>query len=109
MLEPGRAAAALLLAAFLPATAWAAPPSAERQAVLLHRLKHDCGSCHGMTLKGGLGPPLLPSALAEKPSEGLALIVLNGVPGTPMPPWGVELSPAEARWLVEQLKAGVTP
>jgi mono/diheme cytochrome c family protein len=28
-----------------------------RQAELLHLLKHDCGSCHGMTRKGGLGPP----------------------------------------------------
>ncbi len=32
--------------------------STQRQQELLHLLKHDCGSCHGMTLKGGLGPDL---------------------------------------------------
>jgi cytochrome c55X len=110
MPERGRAAA-MLLAMCLPSTLAAAAeaPPAARQAELLHRLKHDCGSCHGMTLKGGLGPSLLPEALAEKDSEGLVAIVLRGVPGTPMPPWDVELSPTEAAWLVELLKTGVGP
>jgi cytochrome c55X len=84
-------------------------PTPGRQAELLHRLRHDCGSCHGMTLKGGLGPALLPGPLAGKDSPGLVAIVLHGVPGTPMPPWDVELSAAEAAWLVEQLKTGVRP
>ena len=75
----------------------------------MHRLLHDCGSCHGMTMKGGLGPPLLPDALADKDSEGLAGIVLEGVPGTPMPPWKTELTQEEALWLVERLKQGLTP
>jgi len=34
--------------------------SAERQTELLYLLKQDCGSCHGMTLQGGLGSSLLP-------------------------------------------------
>jgi cytochrome c55X len=106
-----RRATLLVLAACLPPAlaATAQPPSAGRQAELLHRLKHDCGSCHGMTLKGGLGPSLLPEALAGKDPQGLVDIVLHGVPGTPMPPWDVELSAAEAAWLVEQLKTGVRP
>jgi cytochrome c55X len=106
-----RKAGLIVLAACLPPVLAAATeaPSAERQAELLHRLKHDCGSCHGMTLKGGLGPSLLPQALADKDSEGLVDIVLRGVPGTPMPPWDVELSAAEAAWLVQQLKTGVRP
>ncbi|MDX2370482.1 MAG: hypothetical protein QNK36_19105, partial [Colwellia sp.] len=29
-----------------------------RKAQLTHMVKQDCGSCHGMTLKGGLGPAL---------------------------------------------------
>ncbi|MCG8427047.1 MAG: cytochrome c, partial [Chromatiales bacterium] len=33
-----------------------AEPDQQRQNDLLHLLKHDCGSCHGMRLEGGLGP-----------------------------------------------------
>ena len=39
----------------------------------------------------------------------LAAIVLDGSPGTPMPPWRFELSDDEAVWLVRQLAQGVTP
>ena len=40
-----------------------------RQAELSHMVKQDCGSCHGMTLKGGLGPALL-----EENLQNLSLI-----------------------------------
>jgi cytochrome c55X len=80
--------------------------SNERQGQLLYLLKHDCGSCHGMTLKGGLGPPLLPDTLANKPSELLVNTILHGRSGTPMAPWGRFLSEQEARWLVERLQRG---
>lgn len=86
--------------------AWA-EPSPSRQAELLHRLKHDCGSCHGMTMKGGLGPPLLPIAIAGKTDDVLMDVILRGVPGTPMPPWNFELSNGEAQWLVRRLKEGL--
>ena len=52
---------------------------------------------------------LLPDALASKDSESLAAIVLHGVPGTPMPSWGSEISAAEAVWLVARLKHGIAP
>ena len=84
-----------------------AAPSQERQATLLHRLRQDCGSCHGLTLKGGLGPSLRPAALAGKDDGALADIVLHGVPGRPMPPWRFEVTRSEAMWLVRQLKRGV--
>jgi cytochrome c55X len=103
-----RETALAALAALIGVQAAGAPP-AGRQAELLHRLKHDCGSCHGMTLKGGLGPSLLPDALTGKDSESLVAIVLHGVPGTPMPPWGREISAAEAAWLVARLKRGIVP
>ena len=103
VLEFGLAA---VLTAVTSLAAAAAPP-AERQAELIHRLKHDCGSCHGMTLKGGLGPALLPSTIADKPSEGLVDVILHGLPGTPMPPWGFEIDPGEAAWLVERMKEGL--
>ncbi len=81
--------------------------SGERQSELLHLLRHDCGSCHGMRLKGGLGPPLTPEATAHKPAAVLEQAILSGRPGTPMPPWAGVLSEEEASWLVDQLRAGV--
>ena len=96
---------AILLFAGLPAAA--AAPDADRQAELLHRLRHDCGSCHGMTMAGGLGPALLPAALEGRSDEELARIVLDGVPRTPMPPWRFEITEDEALWLVGRLKEGL--
>jgi cytochrome c55X len=84
-----------------------AEPSVERQGELLHLLRHDCGSCHGMTLKGGLGPPLRAADLEGLPPEGLVAIIMDGVPGRPMPPWRGLLPETEAAWLVEQLQAGI--
>jgi cytochrome c55X len=81
-------------------------PSAPRQAELLHLLRHDCGSCHGLTLKGGLGPALLPNALSGTPDEVLVATILYGRPGTPMPPWRFALSEQETRWLVSILRKG---
>ena len=82
--------------------------SPQRQTQLVHLLRQDCGSCHGMTLKGGLGSPLLPGNLAGKPDELLVDTILNGRPETAMPPWRGELSHADAAWLVEQLREGLT-
>ncbi|MGL5987379.1 MAG: hypothetical protein ACRCZ5_10960, partial [Burkholderiales bacterium] len=42
-------------------------PTPQRQQTLLHLLKQDCGSCHGMSMKGGLGSPLTAASLADKP------------------------------------------
>ncbi len=66
----------------------------------------DCGSCHGMTLKGGLGKPLTADQLAQWDRDQIAHIILEGVPGTPMPPWKPLLSEAEARWIADRLKQG---
>lgn len=83
-----------------------AAPDAARQAELLYLLNQDCGACHGLTRKGGLGPPLLPSSLRDRPVRLLVSTVLDGRPGTPMPPWRGELSEQDARWLVEALLRG---
>jgi cytochrome c55X len=77
-----------------------------RQAELLYLLKHDCGSCHGMTRKGGLGPPLLPDNLRDRPPMLMENTVLDGRPGTPMPPWRGLLTEQEVRWLVEAMRRG---
>ena len=95
----------LFLASALPAVAADPPPA--RQDELIHRLLQDCGSCHGLTLRGGLGPPLLPAALAGKPEETLVHVILEGIPETPMPPWAFEIDEAEAAWLVRRMKEGL--
>jgi len=82
------------------------PISIERQAELLYLLKQDCGSCHGMTLQGGLGTPLLPENLANKPPEFLIQTILDGRPNTAMPPWRALLTESEITWLVNVLLAG---
>ena len=100
---------ALLLATsavVLGAGAAADPLPAERQAALTYLVRQDCGSCHGMTLKGGLGRPLLPETLEGAEAEALAEIILDGIPGTPMPPWRGLLSEAEALWIAQGLKRG---
>ncbi|MCF6281930.1 MAG: cytochrome c [Candidatus Polarisedimenticolaceae bacterium] len=86
-----------------------AAPNKERQAELTHLLKHDCGSCHGMHLKGGLGPALKPDRLTDYSVEALATTILHGRTGTPMPPWAPFLSEQEAQWIAALLKRGVTP
>ena len=92
---------------FLASTvAFAAEPDAARQQALVHLVRQDCGSCHGMTLKGGLGPALLPDTLRDKPAEGLAATIYYGRPGTPMPPWRQFISEAEAAWMVDKLMSG---
>ena len=83
-----------------------AEPSPARQKELIHLVRQDCGSCHGMTLQGGLGPALLPANLADKPAESLVATIVHGRPGTPMPPWHRFLAEDEARWIVAKLMAG---
>lgn len=96
----------MLLAILSSCPAIAAEPSAARQKELVHLVRQDCGSCHGMTLQGGLGPALLPSSLADKPVEGLVATIIGGRPGTPMPPWHRFLAEDEAKWIVERLMTG---
>jgi cytochrome c55X len=97
----------LVLLALAAATAAAADPAPARRAELLHLVRQDCGSCHGLTMKGGLGPSLEPAALAEKDANALRFVILHGRRGTPMPPWNAHLTEPEAQWIVEQLKKGL--
>jgi cytochrome c55X len=96
----------LLVISLLATQASAAEINAARQDELLYFLKHDCGSCHGLTLKGGLGPALLPETLAGKPESYLVTTIMEGRENTAMPPWKSMLSRDEALWLTEQLQSG---
>ncbi len=80
--------------------------SPERVRALVHLVRQDCGSCHGITLQGGLGTPLLPETLEGRDADVLAEIILDGIPDTPMPPWRGQLSKAEALWIARRLKEG---
>lgn len=81
-------------------------PSERRQQELVYLLHQDCGSCHGMTLKGGLGPSLLPEDLAGKGDSYLRHVISKGVPDKAMPPWENILQPEEIDFLVTYLQRG---
>ncbi|MDI3489459.1 MAG: cytochrome c55X [Thauera sp.] len=101
---------AALVAAFASASETkAVAPEEQRARELIHIVRQDCGSCHGLTLAGGLGPALTPDALADKPFEGLVATVVSGRPGTPMPPFRGIVSEPEAEWIVDQLMRGFPP
>lgn len=84
----------------------AAQVDANRAIELERLVRQDCGSCHGLTLKGGLGPDIRAEALAGSDPETISLIILEGVPDSPMPPWRALLSEAEARWIADYLLKG---
>jgi cytochrome c55X len=82
----------------------AAEPTLERQKELRKLLNDDCGACHGLTLQGGMGPALLPDALAGKSDDFLIETILKGRKGTAMPPWLPFMNQAEAIWLLRELR-----
>jgi len=82
------------------------PLDAARRNELIRLVRQDCGSCHGLTLQGGLGPPLLPEALAGKPMTALKATILHGRAGTAMPAWRQFLDEADAEWIVTNLQKG---
>ncbi|SHE31177.1 cytochrome c55X [Modicisalibacter ilicicola DSM 19980] len=98
----------VVLLGLLPMLA-TADPSPSRQAELETLLYQDCGSCHGMTLKGGLGPSLSPERMERFSAEAVTGIILYGVPGTAMPGWSDLLTEQEAAWLADQLKQEPPP
>jgi cytochrome c55X len=90
------------LLALLGAPAWAGP---DAQA-LARLVQQDCGSCHGLSLKGGLGPDIRAGSLGHHDAASLQAVILDGIPGTPMPPWRPLLSAAEAAWIADYLLKG---
>jgi cytochrome c55X len=76
------------------------------EADLRNLVLQDCGSCHGITLRGGLGPPLRPADLEQMSAGAIAAMIREGIPGTAMPPWKALLSDPEIRWISGRLKSG---
>ncbi len=100
-------ASAVLVAALAGVPAMAGEIGPTRAAELERLVRHDCGSCHGMTLKGGLGSDLTAERLDGIDLDGLTEIILDGVPGTAMPPWRPLLSEGEALWIAQYLLGAV--
>jgi cytochrome c55X len=73
---------------------------------LIYIVKHDCGSCHGMTLKGGLGPSLLSDKLKNVPLDSIIDSISNGRVGTAMPGWKKLLNSEDIKIIAEILKEG---
>ena len=94
------------LAGLSAVSAHAAEPAPARRTELVRMVRQDCGSCHGMTLKGGLGPSLLPGDLHGKPDAFLVTTILEGRQGTAMPGWARFMSRDEAVWIVGKLRNG---
>lgn len=101
--------AMLLLLVASSQTSYAEAVSSRRAEELERLIRHDCGSCHGMSLKGGLGPDIRASRFDGVASDAIASIILDGVPGTAMPPWRPLLTEAEAQWIALYLAKGSAP
>ena len=101
-----RLASIAAVLALLAQSALADEVTNERRDELRHLVLQDCGSCHGMTMKGGLGKALRPGDLTGLDEADLADVILDGVPGTPMPPWRGLVSVSEAVWIARALKTG---
>ena len=80
-------------------------PQARVQA-LRQLVLNDCGSCHGLTLRGGLGPALRPELLAPKGQAYVEAMIREGNPANAMPAWKDMLSPSEVTWIAQSLIDG---
>lgn len=78
-----------------------------REAELVSLVEHECGACHGLHLRGGLGPPLTPDIMASRPRVFLETTIADGRAGTPMPPWSNILTRQEIAWVVDRLQRGL--
>ena len=103
---PDRFACVAVCAAALAGPAVAGAEGAPDPARLERLVLQDCGSCHGLTRKGGLGSDLRVEALAHWDEKGLARVILDGIPGTAMPPWRPIMSEDEAAWIARYLLTG---
>lgn len=96
--------AVFVVGALVIGSVHAAELDENRRAELDHLLRHDCGSCHGLRLEGGLGPALTPERMRKRSAEYLRAAIREGIPGTAMPPWEALLSDADIAYLAAALQ-----
>jgi cytochrome c55X len=95
-------AAFLMSSSAVAASESAIDPTRATELELL--VEQDCGSCHGLTMKGGLGASITPDLMQHYDRAILRDIILDGIPGTAMPPWRPLISDAEAMWIADYLR-----
>ena len=72
--------------------------------------ERECQGCHGPKHQGGVGSDIRPAVVKPKNAQMLAEVILNGRPGTAMPPFkkgesiGYEFSKNEAAAMVDYLQ-----
>jgi mono/diheme cytochrome c family protein/DNA-binding beta-propeller fold protein YncE len=92
-------------AAQIPAPA-PTPVAAEARPVV--RLFQDaCSGCHGASRQGGTGPALIPQRLGSVGEEFLEAVIINGRPGTAMPPWKDVLKDEQVKDLIKYILSPV--
>ena len=64
---------------------------------------------HALVYLSVKGCTLSSDALADKPAASLVATILQGRPGTPMPPFLGLLGTEEITWIVERLQEGFPP
>ncbi len=104
--QPGSEPMFRLLALFLLFCSPAVGEETSPVGKLINLVHQDCGSCHGLTLKGGLGPDITPHSLTHYDIETLSMVVLDGIPETAMPPWRPIMSEKDAERIAEYLLRG---
>ncbi len=78
----------------------------ERQSELLYFVEQNCPACHGMRMRGSIGPPLSEASLQHLSVNEVTLTILYGFPEKGMPAWEAQLSEKDAYWIAELLKRG---
>src|SRR5258706_14032281 len=101
----------VLLLSFLAAQASPSAPPKIDWARAKRVFDANCAGCHGPEGVGGKAPSLAVAKLSRaRTDEQLAGVIVNGIPGTVMPPsWHLGADVVLAVAYVRKLSAGATP
>lgn len=78
----------------------------ERRSELLYFVEQNCPACHGIRMRGSIGPALSKANLQHLSVNAVTLTILYGLPAKGMPAWEAQLSERDAYWIAELLKRG---
>ena len=78
----------------------------ERQSELLDFVEQNCPACHGIRMRGSIGPALSKANLQYLSVNAVTLTILYGLTDKGMPAWEAQLSERDAYWIAEFLKRG---
>lgn len=91
-----------------PSKAAPSPTSAAEQFKPVVKLYQDaCSGCHGPQRQGATGPALIPQRIGGVGDEFIKTILLNGRPGTAMPPWKGVITDSQISDLISYIKSPV--